>query len=327
VHEAQIQHTSSLTAQAVRHARACLVALTLAIANIGALSQVQSPVLQPGCIIYGDSGDAIQGGFIIGVDPHSGQEWVISSGNHLRSPAYLSSSDDGQLLVSDAGLLLRIEVLTGKQTVIAELGSAWGIALDRDGDILAATWQGIVRVDHIKGEMKLISTGGYLRVPLAVAVAYNGDLVVLDAGWPNRVIGINPHNGKQVLLHEGGDLHGSQAIAISGDDIYVTCVATPDGNFGIGRVVHIDLRTGTQTVVSEGGHLVRPVGIAIDDDGQLVICDPYTINPESADLFDGGVISVDPASGVQTIIARGHDSTINPCGVAIIKEPKPSNKK
>jgi len=91
------------------------------------------------------------------------------------------------------------------------------------------------------------------------------------------------HNGKQTLLCEGGDLHGSQAIAVSADDIYITCVASSDGNFGIGRVVRVDLRTGTQTIVSEGSYLVGPVGIAIDDDGQIIVCDPYTINPESID--------------------------------------------
>src|SRR5262245_17015868 len=301
-----------------------LLALTLAISS-NALSQVQpqssstqNNSLQPSFIVYSDSGDAIQGGFILGADPASGESWVISSGQYLLLPLYLAQTDSG-LIVGDHGLLLQIDPFTGDQTVLAELGDAWGIAVDRRGDIVVATSRGIVRMDHSTGEMHGVATGGYFRFPLAVAIARNGDLVVLDVGFPNRVIRINPNSGKQTLLCEGGNLRSSQAIAVSGDDIYVTSVATSDGNFGIGCVVHVDLRTGTQTVVSEGNYLVGPVGIAIDNDGQIIVCDPYTINPQSFDLYDGGIIRIDPATGLQTLIARGHGSVVNPRGVAVMR--------
>ena len=61
-------------------------------------------------------------------------------------------------------------------------------------------------------------------------------------------------------------------------------------------------KPGTQTVVSEGGNLVGPVGIAVDDNGQLIVGDPYTINPASQDLYDGGVIRIDPSTGAQTLL-------------------------
>src|SRR5207247_424178 len=99
-------------------------------------------------------------------------------------------------------------------------------------------------------------------------------------------------------------------IAVSGDDIYVTGLKGHDQNFGIGQVTHVDARTGVQRVVSQGGYLVRPVGIAVDETGQLIVADPYTINPESPDLssggYDGAIIRIDPTTGEQTLIARGH---------------------
>jgi sugar lactone lactonase YvrE len=311
--------------KARKHCLSRLLALTLAIAGTAALSQVQaqsasthSHTPKPGFVIYGDSGDAIQGGFLIGTDLNSGEQWVVSSGHYLLSPLYLAHTDES-LIVSDHGLLLRIDLLTGEQSVMAELGDAWGIAVDQHGDILVATSRGIIRVDHNSGKIDEIATGGYLRFPLAIAIARNGDLIILDLGFPDRVIRINPHNGKQSLLCEGGDLHGSQAIAVRGDDIYITAMATSDGNFGIGRVVHVDLRTGVQTIISEGGYLVRPVGIDIDENGQIIVCDPYTINPQSLDLYDGGIIRIDPATGSQTLIARGHGNIVNPCGVVVMQ--------
>src|SRR5206468_1135393 len=96
-----------------------------------------------------------------------------------------------------------------------------------------------------------------------------------------------------------------------------------DGNFGVGRVIHVDSRSGDQTVVSEGGYLVGPVGIAVDASGQIVVGDPYTINSESPDVYDGGIIRIDPVSGAQTLIARGHGSFVNPRGLAIVPNGTP----
>ena len=104
---------------------------------------------------------------------------------------------------------------------------------------------------------------------------------------------------------------------MAGNDVYVTDVATADGNFGVGRVIHVDARTGEQSVVSEGDLLVGPVGIAVEADGQLVVSDPYTMNPESSDLFDGAVLRINPATGEQTLLARGEGGFVNPRGIAI----------
>ena len=124
------------------------------------------------------------------------------------------------------------------------------------------------------------------------------------------------------MISRGGRLKNPQALAVAGDDIYVTDVATADGNFGIGLVLHVDANTGKQKVISEQGLLVGPVGIAIEEDRQLIVGDPYTINPKSSDLADGGydgaIIRINPVTHKQTLIARGRGSIVNPRGIVIV---------
>src|SRR5439155_25598027 len=162
----------------------------------------------------------------------------------------------------------------------------FGIAVERDGTILVANAQALLRIDQASGAQTIASSGQLFRAPIAVAVAANGQIFVVDL--LGSVIQVDPATGAQSLVASGGYLKRPQGIAVSGDHIYVTDVGTSDGNFGLGRIIHINLQTRQQSVLSEGGYLVGPVGIAVADAGDLVIGDPYTINPQSLDLADGG---------------------------------------
>jgi hypothetical protein len=155
---------------------------------------------------------------------------------------------------------------------------------------------------------------------VAVAVAENSDIFVVNA--LGAVVRVDARTGDQTPVTSGGYLERPQGIAVKGNDIYVTDVATPDGNFGKGRIVHVDARSGAQTVVSEGDKLVGPVGITILASAGLIVADPYTVNPQSPDLADGGydgaILVVDPSSGVQTVLARGQQNFVNPRGVVVV---------
>jgi hypothetical protein len=284
--------------------------------------------LKPGDIVYADSGDAIQGGFIVKVDGVTGQSSVISCGGVLRLPFDLAIDAEGQIVVSDSGQLLRIDPETGAQSVIADnsrgtLGCPYGLSLNRAGGIVAANLAAIIEVNPVTGLAEAVSAGGYLGCPLGVAVANNGQLFVLNIGrYARQILRVNPQTGVQRLVTQAGYLKNPQAIAVQGNDLYITDVATPDGNFGIGRVIHVDAQTGAQTVVAEGGNLIGPVGITFDASGQLIVGDPYTINPQSPDLadggYDGGIIRIDPVTGSQALLARGEGSHVNPRGVAVV---------
>lgn len=284
-------------------------------------------VLRPGDYVYVDSGNAIDGGYVIRVDPATGERMVISVGGLLNMPFDVVVTPQGQIIVSDSGRLIRIDPETKRQTVIANssrcsLGCVYGIALGRDGKVYGANTQAIIEVDLATGQTRVVSCGGYLRCPLGVAVARNSDLIILNRGWPNQIIRVNPHNGHQRVISEGGYLKSPQCIAVTGDDAYVTDVATPDGNFGVGQVIRVDLKTGAQTVVAQGEYLICPVGIAVDSQGQLIVGDPYTINPKSPDWYDGGIIKIDPQNGMQTLKACGQGGCCNPRGVAVVPNLK-----
>jgi hypothetical protein len=121
-----------------------------------------------------------------------------------------------------------------------------------------------------------------------------------------------------------------------GDIVYTDSGHAMRGGF-INKVDHV---TGEQSVISSGGYLGffgYPIDVAFDRNGQLIVAneacllriDPYTINPESPDLssgqFDGDTVRIEPATGKQTLIARGHGSVVNPCVVAIVPSSGPTH--
>ncbi len=313
-----------------------LIGLVGVIFTLGTLAQDPSAFrqgvgigLQPGDIVYVDSGDAIHGGFVIKVNPVTGEKTVIASGGLLRMPFGVVIDADGQIIVSDSGRLIRIDPETGSQTLIADnsqgdLGWPCGLAMQHHNSIVVANLQAVIRVNPNSSQIQTVSAGGSLLYPLCVAVTEREELIVLNMAFPPEIIRVSP-NGAQTVIARGGLLNRPQALAVRGDHIYVTDVATADGNFGIGRVIDVDARTGEETIVAEAGFLCGPVGIAVDEEGQLIVGDPYTINLDSPDRFDGGIIRINPATQEQTLIARGEGSFVNPRGVAIVPS-SPANR-
>src|SRR6266853_2800184 len=292
-----------------------------------AMSQVPAVQLNPGDIVYTDSGDAINGGFVVKVDSNKVQT-VIASGGNLRMPFGVVVDSNGQIMVSDSGRLIHIDPKTQIQTVIPDksagkLGSPYGIDIDISGQVLAANAQALVRVDPSSGQTTVVSSGANFGAPLSVAVADNGELFVANVAFPGQIVRVNPQNGSQKVISSGQYLNSPRSITVQGNDIYVTDVINTNINYGLaGRVIHMDAHTGIQRVVSEGRLLVDPVGIAVDANGQIIVGDPSTVNPASLDPssggYDGAIIRIDPTTGDQTPLARGQGSYLNPRGVAVV---------
>ena len=282
--------------------------------------------LERGDILYVDSGNAVDGGGLFRMNPRTGERSVVSMGGLLRMPFGVTvDARTGLVVVSDSGRLVAVDPMTGKQAVVADnstgmLGMPFGMDFDLRGNLAVANAQAVVRMDARQESLQVVAAGGSMQCPVAVAAGRNNDLFVANMGSPSEILRVDARTGEQTVIARGGLLNRPQAIAVSGADIYVTDVASSDGNLGLGRVIHINATTGEQSVVSEGELLVGPMGIAVEADGQLIVCDPYTINPESPDLFDGAVMRIDPATGEQTMLARGVDGFVNPCGVAIVPE-------
>jgi hypothetical protein len=278
-------------------------------------------LLEPGDIVFVDSGNPSEGGFIIKINPDNGEQTILSSGGLLRMPFAVVLDSEGQLLTSDSGRLIRLNLVTGAQTLVSDrsqgiLGYPYGLGIDRLGGILVANGENIVNFDPTSGRARVLWSGQHVLTPLGVATNERGD--IFAAAYPSQILRIHPKTGAATVLAEGGMLNYPCLMAIRSNQIYVTGVATPDGNFGVGRVVRVDCVTGESQLISEGGNLVGPIGIALEADGQILVADPYTINPESPTLYDGGIIRIDPATGNQTLLVRGSNNRVNPRGLMVI---------
>jgi len=266
-------------------------------------------------VIFTDSQAAV-------LKAQAGTSSVVSRENRLMQPFGIAVRKNGEFVVSDTGCmgLLGVNPVNGDQRMIAcggILGVPFGIATERDGMILVANGQMLLRVNPETGVPAVVSYANIFQVPVAVAVADNGEIYVLDA--LGAVVRVNPINGNQTLVASGGLLKRPQGIAVKGNSLYVTDVATADMNFGSGVVIQIDITTSKQTVLSRDQHLVGPIGIAIEANGDLIVGDPYTINDQSVDKFDGAIIRIDKNTGAQELIARGSENFVNPRGVAVVQ--------
>ncbi len=266
-------------------------------------------------------GAVVVGAGVLGNPVANGNSALVAQGQMLVEPFGICVGAKGEVFTSDLGCrrVIGIDLAKGTQRMVASggmMGVPFGIAAERDGHLLIANSQWLLRIDQQTGAQSVLASGGYLSAPLAVAVSDRGDIFVVDA--LGLVVRVDPKTGAQTLLTAGGLLERPQGIAIKGNNLYITDVATLDGNFGVGRIVHVDASSGVQTAVAQGGSLVGPVGIAIESNGQIIVADPYTINPASVNLFEGGIVRIDPATGSQELLARGGQGFGNPWCVAMI---------
>jgi DNA-binding beta-propeller fold protein YncE len=120
---------------------AVLVAVGSMALQDGALCQGLGTKLNEGDIVYADSGNSIDGGFIIKVNPNTRQKTVVASGGYLQLPFDVAVDPAGQIIVSDSERLIRINPETGDQQIIADnsrglLGFPFGIGMEPSGIIL-----------------------------------------------------------------------------------------------------------------------------------------------------------------------------------------------
>jgi DNA-binding beta-propeller fold protein YncE len=140
----------------------------------------------------------------------------------------------------------------------------------------------------------LAVTSAAVGMSMARPVLKPGDILLTDK-W--SILKIDP------VTREKSNLsflccNYNYGIAVdSKGEIYTTSI------LGLaGTLLQIDPSTGNQTIISQGGYLSIPKGIAIDSTGQILVTD------------DAGLIKIDPASGIQTLLAS---SPIDPAGYGV----------
>jgi hypothetical protein len=244
---------------------------------------VPAPI-PPGTILVPDSVSMPTGvGAIIGVDPNTGAETVITSGHYLQAPQSVREDSDGTLLIVDN----------------TTFGSGALIRYDPN---------------HTAGDgQSVVSVGQFFQAPAALELV-NGLIIVADpgaAGSYGTLLIINPQappTSNQTILTQGGSLAGPSALTPGpGNSIYVGDVTT-----GGGSVIQVDLTTHAQTVITQGDNLTTPADVAVDANGNIIVTD--TGDTSMTENGAGVVVSVDPTTGDQTVLASGGYLNYSPNG-------------
>jgi len=238
-----------------------------------------------------------------------------------------------KLIASDTtGRLMEIDPVTGQLRVICDnstglLGSPFGIALTPQEELLVTNGRQLLAVNPVNGHIRVVASGGLLLAPVAVAVSDTNkdEAYIVNRAWPSQIVRVNTRTGEQALVTQGIYLNGPSGIVVRKNDIYVTAVADPSGNFGYGWVVHIDASSGLQDVVSGGQDLVLPIGIAFGLDGTLILADDET-NLTVNENKKSGVVAIDPITSDQTLILLGSGNCINMRGICVVSADSPDKQ-
>ena len=141
----------------------------------------------------------------------------------LDNPMDLDILPDGNILVADPGLdsLVSVDPTTWSGRTFSPDSSNLAIAVSGDGQVAAVGPDGVFLVDDEGGELVLLSSGGALTIPTAVAFGGHGDIYVADptvaAGFAPAdpvIIKVDPVSGAQIIVATGGFMREPSAILV-----------------------------------------------------------------------------------------------------------------
>jgi DNA-binding beta-propeller fold protein YncE len=248
-----------------------------------------------GSLLVADMGVADQkDGSVIRVDPFTGRQSLVSSGDNFYDPAGIAIGPGGVLYVldnlagSNSGAVIRVDPKTGEQDVIASnfdpvalFDFPFGIAVQPDGGIVVVNRSlsgplpelgcliptgAVFRLEPGTWDQVLISQLLSLSLPLGVAIDTDGSIVVAnECGTPNGV-------GLVRVLSQVQQI----PIAANGEDDFLRTpervAVTPAGDYVVsdfslgadedGGIVKVARGSQAQSVVSSSSLFNHPLGIA-----------------------------------------------------------------
>jgi sugar lactone lactonase YvrE len=250
---------------------------------------------------YATPTDRTPDGRVIRVDPVTGRQTLVSSGNLLVDPAGLAIAPDGLIYVIEN---------------IGTLGQP-----------------GVVSVSPATGAQTLVTQGGQLCYPFGIAVHPNGSLLVTDYGDFNdgttvincthdfgALVKVDPVTKAQMILSRNAAQWGNLFRNPLG------VAVEPDGGIlvvnqnGGTALVAVNPDTGVQdaeTTNSGTDRFVVPQRPSLTPDGDVVVSD-FTL-----DDLEGGLVSVDLPDGGQSILRQDRQLFNNPLGVAVVANRAP----
>ena len=251
---------------------------------------------------YATATDRTADGRIIRVDPVTGQQSLVSSGNLLVDPAGLVVAPSGAIYVLEnvgtngQPAVVSVDPASGAQSLVTrgdDLCYPFGIALEPSGSLLVTNYGdfdlgsssinclfdfgALVRVHPANGSQAIVSRnaggwGNLFRNPLGVLVEPAGRVLLVNQEGANALVAVDPVSGVQ----------DSEAANTATD------------------------------------RLVLPQRAALTPDGDVVVSD-FTL-----DDLEGGLVLVDLPSGAQSLLRQDRQLFNNPLGVAVVVNRAPA---
>ena len=250
---------------------------------------------------YATPSDRTPDGRIIRVDPVTGVQSLVTSGNLLVDPAGLAIAPNGLIYVIEN---------------VGTLGQP-----------------GVVSVDPATGAQTLVTQGGHLCYPFGIAVHPNGSVLVTDYGdFSNgstvinctldfgALVKVNPATKGQSILSRNAGQWGNlfrNPLGVTVEPSGRILLVNQNGGTAL---VAVNPDTGVQdaeTTNTGSDRLVLPQRPALTPDGDVVVSD-FTL-----DDMEGGLVSVDLPDGGQSILRQDRQLFNNPLGVAVVANREP----
>ncbi len=250
---------------------------------------------------YATPSDRTPDGRIIRVDPVTGVQSLVASGNLLVDPAGLALAPNGLIyVIENVGTLgqpgvVSVDPATGAQSVVTQgehLCYPFGIAVHPNGSVLVTDYGdfsdgttvincthdfgALVKVDPITKTQSILSRnaaqwGNLFRNPLGVTVEPGGRILIVNQNGSTGLVAVNPDTGVQ----------------------------------------------DAETTNSGTDRLVLPQRPSLTPDGDVIVSD-FTL-----DDMEGGLVSVDLPDGGQSVLRQDRQLFNNPLGVAVVANREP----
>ena len=229
--------------------------------------------------------DGVNG--LVKANPLSGAQSLVaplsgfSGCGPIGAPVGMLIDNTGKIVVANCNIgILSVDSTSGAITTMFTGGNlqfSTGVVYLANGDLLVtdagALGGGSSKIIRITpaGVQSIVSAGGFITLPLDIALIDQNTAVISDAGafagGTDRVYKIDLTTGLQTLVSTGGNISVPSGLDYRAGKLYVA-------NNGSQKVLDVNPTTGTQTILP---------GSAVDEPwGLMIVPDPIAITNTSS---------------------------------------------
>jgi streptogramin lyase len=239
---------------------------------------------------------------ILKLDSASGQVSVLAAGGALVRPCGLAAAADHTIYVADTGCqgVVAVDGMTGESRMLAQ-GPELGVPFG-----IALSDRMELFVANSRAILQVDVANGAIRtvsgagvLRVPLGLGMGPDGDVLVADAAGAIVRVDPASGAQTVVASGGYLRAPVALTVCDQrTLYVT-------DAGAHCILRVDARTGSQSVVSTAGLLASPFGVVTLQKHELLVSDPDAFG------LTGGLIRIDARTGEQSPLVSGSGNFVN----------------